>query len=205
MWRWRCQRERPDGRCRDEDQWRHWSPKHKMDTLTVFSRRKEVLIRLSQEIFSWLIHHSVIRNEIGEQWTEILFELWNRKKIWWPETAAMESHDFLSDFLFFPERSGNKLNLKIIYLVLATLGLHCCSWDFSSCSEWGLLCSCGAQASHCGGFSAQSTGSRRAGFRSCSTWASLLHGIWDLPGPGIELMSSALAARLLTTGSLETS
>ena len=37
------------------------------DGHTVFFRRKEVLIRLSQEIFSWLIHHGVIRNEIGEQ------------------------------------------------------------------------------------------------------------------------------------------
>ena len=28
----------------------------------------------------------------------------------------------------------------------------------------------------------------------------LLHGIWDLPGPGIEPMSSALAGEFLTTG-----
>ena len=27
---------------------------------------------------------------------------------------------------------------KFIYL-LAALGLHCCTWAFSSCSEWGLL------------------------------------------------------------------
>ena len=24
-------------------------------------------------------------------------------------------------------------------LSLAVLGLHCCAWAFSSCSEWGLL------------------------------------------------------------------
>ena len=40
-----------------------------------------------------------------------------------------------------------------IYLFSATLGLHCCMQAFSSCSKWGLLSSCCAQASHCGGFS----------------------------------------------------
>ena len=33
------------------------------------------------------------------------------------------------------------------YLYLAELGLHCCAWAFSSCSEWGLLSSCGGRAS----------------------------------------------------------
>ena len=27
----------------------------------------------------------------------------------------------------------------LIYLFLAALGLHCCAWAFSSCSERGLL------------------------------------------------------------------
>ena len=31
-----------------------------------------------------------------------------------------------------------KINL-FIYLFLAALGLRCCTWAFSSCSEWGLL------------------------------------------------------------------
>ena len=26
-----------------------------------------------------------------------------------------------------------------IYLFMAVLGLHCCVWAFSGCSEWGLL------------------------------------------------------------------
>ena len=37
--------------------------------------------------------------------------------------------------------------------ILAALGLHHFSWAFSSCSEWELLSSCDAKASHCGGFS----------------------------------------------------
>ena len=36
---------------------------------------------------------------------------------------------------------------------MAALGLCCCAWGFSSCSEQGLLSSCGAQASHYGDFS----------------------------------------------------
>ena len=31
-----------------------------------------------------------------------------------------------------------KINV-FIYLFLAVLGLRCCTWTFSSCSEWGLL------------------------------------------------------------------
>ena len=54
-------------------------------------------------------------------------------------------------------------------------------------------------------------GSRRVGFSICGTWALerrlsscdtralLLHGTWDLPGPGLEPVSLALAGRFLTT------
>ena len=34
---------------------------------------------------------------------------------------------------------------------------------------------------------------------SCGAWAELLHGMWDLPGPGIEPVSPALAGGFLTT------
>ena len=34
---------------------------------------------------------------------------------------------------------------------------------------------------------------------SCGTWAQLLRGMWDLPGPGLEPMSPALAGRFITT------
>ena len=39
-----------------------------------------------------------------------------------------------------------------IYLSLALLGLHCYERTFSSCTEQGLLSSCGARAFHHGGF-----------------------------------------------------
>ena len=96
---------------------------------------------------------------------------------------------------------------------------------FTRCCEQGLLSSCGAQASHCGGFSC--CGPRALwpmGFHSCGTWAvewgsvvgsvvaAPRHGLkgcgvqtwlpccmWDLPGLGIEPVSPALASGLFTT------
>ena len=34
---------------------------------------------------------------------------------------------------------------------------------------------------------------------TCGTWAQLHGGMWDLPGPGIDPMSFALAGRFFTT------
>ena len=44
------------------------------------------------------------------------------------------------------------LLLKKKLIFLTALGLNCSMWAFSSCHEWGLLYSCSAWASHCGGF-----------------------------------------------------
>ena len=63
----------------------------------------------------------------------------------------------------------------------------------------------------CAGFSLQSIGSGYTGFSSCSSWALewklsscgagalMLWSVWNLPGPGMEPVSSALAGGLLTT------
>ena len=72
-------------------------------------------------------------------------------------------------------------------------------------SVLGLLC--GAQASHCGGFSHCEARDLRVrasvvvehGLSSCSTQAQLLHGMWDPSGPGLEPVSPALAGGFLTT------
>ena len=63
----------------------------------------------------------------------------------------------------------------------------------------------GYSSLRCTGFSLQqllllwSTGSRCVGFSSCGSRAQLLCGMWDLPGPGLEPVSPALAGRFLTT------
>ena len=94
---------------------------------------------------------------------------------------------------------------------MAELGFHCYVWAFSCYGERGLL------QLRCTGFSLQwllslwSMGSRYAGFSSCGsqalecrlsscgTWAYLLHGMWDLPGPGLEAVSPALVGGFLST------
>ena len=61
---------------------------------------------------------------------------------------------------------------NFIYLFLAVLGLHCCTQTFSSCNDQGLLPSCSAWASHCGGFSCCGAGALGCtGFRICNSWA----------------------------------
>ena len=97
-------------------------------------------------------------------------------------------------------------------LFLAALGLHWCTWAFPSCGEQGLLSSWSMRASHCGSFSCcrapalepanfSGCGSQALehGLGSCGTWALLSRSIGNLPRPGIEPMSPALAGRFSTT------
>ena len=71
--------------------------------------------------------------------------------------------------------------------LLAALGLHCCTG--SSFSLLWLV-------------SLQSTGSRVCRFNSCGTQAKLPPDMGDLPGPGVESVSLALAGGFPTTGPL---
>ena len=91
-------------------------------------------------------------------------------------------------------------------------------WVFVAARGLSLVVVSGGYSSfRCAGFSSRwllllrSTGSRCAGFSSCGSWAlehrlsscgawvQLLHGMWDLPGPGLEPGSPALAGGFLTT------
>ena len=57
----------------------------------------------------------------------------------------------------------------------------------------------GAQASHCGGFSCYGAQALERRLSSCGSRAQLLRGMWDLPRPGLEPVSPALAGRFSTT------
>ena len=90
-------------------------------------------------------------------------------------------------------------------------------WVFVAVCGLSLVGASGGFSSlRCAGFSLRwllllwSRGSRCGGFSSCGSWAlerrlsscarvQLLCGMWDLPGPGLEPVSSALAGRFLTT------
>ena len=87
-----------------------------------------------------------------------------------------------------------------IYLLLTTPGLHCCSQAVSSCNQRGPLPSCGAQASHCGGFSCCRARALEHRLNGCGARAQLLSHTWDLPGPGIKPVSPALAGGFQTPG-----
>ena len=66
-------------------------------------------------------------------------------------------------------------------LFLTVLALHCCAWAFSSCGEQGLLSSCCAWASHCGGFSccgAWAPGGVGSVFVACGFSCSVACGIF---------------------------
>ena len=90
------------------------------------------------------------------------------------------------------------------------LGLHCFTRAFSRCSKQGLLFIAVRRLLVTVAFPWR-TGSRVHGLGSCSSWAlerwlsscgaraSLLLGMWDLPGPGIEFVSPALAGGFLST------
>ena len=108
----------------------------------------------------------------------------------------------------------------IIYLfIFGCVGSSLLRTGFLQLWRAGATLRCGAQASHCGGFSccaAQALGARASvvvahGLSSCGSWAlehslsscgaraQLLCGMWDLPGPGLEPVSPALAGGFLTT------
>ena len=100
----------------------------------------------------------------------------------------------MTSFLFFL----NFIHL-FIYIFLATLGLCCCAQAFSSCGERGLL----FVAVH--GLLivvASLVAEHRLQMRrlsNCGSRAQLLRGMWDLPRPGLEPMSPALAGRFSIT------
>ena len=80
---------------------------------------------------------------------------------------------------------------------------------FSSCREWGLLFSAvtrlhiavtspvASMTSRAMGFSSCSSQALVHGLNSCGKGASSLCGIWNLPSPGIERVSPALAGSFL--------
>ena len=82
---------------------------------------------------------------------------------------------------------------------MAVLGLHFCARAFSSCGEWGplfiavrgpLIIAASLVAEH---------RLQTCRLSACGSWAQLLRGMWDLPRPGLEPVSPALAGRVSTT------
>ena len=82
---------------------------------------------------------------------------------------------------------------------MAVLGLRFCVRAFSSCGKWGpffivvhgpLIIVASLVAEH---------GLQTCRLSNCGSQAQLFRGMWDLPRPGLEPVSSALAGRFSTT------
>ena len=98
--------------------------------------------------------------------------------------------------------------LHRVFIAARRLSLVAASRGYSSLRCAGFSC-CGAralgvQASVVAACGLSSCGSWALEHRlsSCGAWAQLLCGMWDLPGPGLEPMSLALAGGFLTTAPL---
>lgn len=85
--------------------------------------------------------------------------------------------------------------IYLLFLILFAIGLYCWAQTFSSS---------GAQAFHCCGSAchgAQVLGADSS-VEQLHAWVQLFLGMWNLPRPGIELLSPSLVGRVLTTGTL---
>ena len=82
---------------------------------------------------------------------------------------------------------------------MAVLGLRFCVRAFSSCGEWGpLFIAVHGPLTVAASLVAEHRLQARR-LSSCGSRAQLLRGMWDLPRPGLEPVSPALAGRFSTT------
>ena len=82
---------------------------------------------------------------------------------------------------------------------MAVLGLRFCARAFSSCGKWGPLLNAvrGPLTIVASPVAEHRLQMRR--LSNCGSRAQPLHGMWDLPRPGLEPVSPALAGRFSTT------
>ena len=112
-----------------------------------------------------------------------------------------------------------KICLFFTLFIFGCIGSSLLHMDFLQLWRVGATLPCSMQASHCSGIShcgAQALGMWASvvvahGLSSCGSWAperrlsscgaraQLLHGMWDLAGPGLEPVSPALAGGCPTT------
>ena len=82
---------------------------------------------------------------------------------------------------------------------MTVLGLRFCARAFSSCSKWGpLLIAVHGPLTIVASLVAEHRLQTRR-LSNCDSRAQSLRGMWDLPRPGLEPVSPALAGRFSTT------
>ena len=104
-------------------------------------------------------------------------------------------------FFFFFLNKSVVSNQKFIYfyLFMAVLGLRFCARAFSSCGKRGpLFIAVRRPLTIAASLVAEHRLQTRR-LSNCGSRALLLRGMWDLPRPGLETVSPALAGRFSTT------
>ena len=82
---------------------------------------------------------------------------------------------------------------------MAVLGLRFCVRALSSCGKWGPLLIAVRRSLTVAASLVVEHRLQTRRLSNCGSRAQLLCGMWDLPRPGLEPMSPALAGRLSTT------
>ena len=106
-------------------------------------------------------------------------------------------------FFFLFGCIGSSL-LSAGFLQLRRVGGYSSLWCVGFSLRWLLLlwsmgCRCTASVAVARGLSSCGSWALERRLSSRGTLAQLLHGMWNLPGPGVEPMSPALAGGFLTT------
>ena len=91
------------------------------------------------------------------------------------------------------------ISFFFLNLFLAVLGLRFCARAFSSCGERGPLFIAVRRPLTIAASPVAEHRLQTGRLSSCGSRAQLLRGMWDLPRPGLEPVSPALAGRFLTT------
>ena len=114
-------------------------------------------------------------------------------------TTAPPGKPLRYSFFFFLQLGFFCLFVCFIYLFLAVLGLRFCARAFSSCGKWGpLFIAVRGPLTIVASLLAEHRLQTRK-LSSCGSRAQLPRGMWDLPRPGLEPVSPALAGRFSTT------
>ena len=82
---------------------------------------------------------------------------------------------------------------------MAVLGLHFCARAFFSCVKWGPLFIAVRRSLIIAASLVAEHRLQMHRLSNCGSRAQLLRGTWDLPRPGLEPVSPALAGRFSTT------
>ena len=156
-----------------------------------------------------------------------LFQFLEAAQIHWFMAPSPLSKPPLQQLFSFPDLSSHHhiflwLGLFFFFFngfIFGCVGSSLLCAGFLQLQQTGATLRCSVRASHCGGFSccgAQALSvqasvvvahglqqlwlaASKHRLSSCGARAQLLRGMWDLPGPGLEPMSPALAGGFLTT------